>query len=383
MEIKDKIVQWLSSLFEKRDKQSKERPAKLDRRAFLMSWLRTLLLATAIVTVVIIGTVIALGRFTRHTEKFELPDFKDMSIAEAKIFSDTMNLRFEILDSLYVESAAPGVILEQYPRPGSHVKSGRRVTVTTSTVAPRSVTIPYVTGYSLRQAQNTLSRVGIGVEKLIYVEDIATNNILKQEYKGEVVNSDSKLVVPIYSNVVLYVGLAKGAPMLPVPSVMNKDLRTVKGDLTKEGFNIIIERDNTINSESLWNSVVYTQNPLPGDSISYGADIKLYITKDTDKAKHFLKQYTTLLDVIKSVKTEYDEITNEIANDSITVINDDGIMSLDEFSYSDSTGYVNRSDYAIFETVNRSDRHRSVKSMLDSLEVEKINLSNGVLKFND
>ncbi len=352
------------------------KPKKLDRRAFLISWLRTLLIAIAIFVTVIIGTIITLNRFTRHTERYELLDYRNLTVSEASKKSGEMNIRFEVVDSLYIESAAPGVILEQHPKPGSHIKSGRRVTVTTSTVAPRTVIIPYVTGYSLRQAQNTLAREGIGISKLIYVDDIATNNIVKQELDGRTITANSNIKAPIYSEVELYVGLGKNAPNLKVPLVIGTDLRTTKGSLIKDGLNVTIIKDNTIENSSIWNSVVYSQNPLPVDSVGYGSEVVLHITNDKEKAENFLRRYNSLSEVIIALKKEYKDLEEEINNEDISLINEDGVISAETTS-TDTTS----NEYAVFDIVSKKERYNMLRNMIDSTAIEIVELSNGNIKF--
>ena len=45
--------------------------------------------------------------------------------------------------------------------------------------------MPSLTGFSLRQARTELASNGLNIGKLIYVNDMATDNVLAQQYMGE------------------------------------------------------------------------------------------------------------------------------------------------------------------------------------------------------
>ena len=123
---------------------------------------------------------ISLNVATRHGEVYTVPDFSAMSIEEAKQAAAPAKLRLEIFDSLYVVGMPGGVVLDQLPKAGARVKSERRVLLTINSHNQRKAQIPYVAGYSLRQAKNILLTAGFEIERLEYVEDMAMNNVLAQ-----------------------------------------------------------------------------------------------------------------------------------------------------------------------------------------------------------
>ena len=86
----------------------------------------------------------------------------------------------------------------------------------------------YVAGYSLRQAKNILETAGLEIEKLVYVDDIATNNVLEQRVGPEVVAADNRVQARVGSGVVLTVGRAPGADLVSVPRVVGLPLREAK-----------------------------------------------------------------------------------------------------------------------------------------------------------
>ena len=77
--------------------------------------------------------------------------------------------------------------------------------LTINATVPKKVTMPNLVGYSMRQAKAELSSRGLNLGKLIYVDDIATNNVLKQQQRGKDVRPGSS--VESGSDIDLVVGL--------------------------------------------------------------------------------------------------------------------------------------------------------------------------------
>ena len=176
-------------------------------------------LVLALCAIIVFGFVanLLLNLFTRHGQVREVPDLSGMTIDEAKHAGKSASLRIEINDSLYVPAYPGGVILEQNPAAGAKVKSGRRVFVTINSYNQKMVTIPYVTGYSLRQAKSNLEMAGLGIDKLIYQNDLATNNILEERYNGRVIRPGNKLQAEMGSGITLVVGLGSENTVQAVP----------------------------------------------------------------------------------------------------------------------------------------------------------------------
>lgn len=97
------------------------------------------------------------------------------------------------------------------------MKSGRRVFVTINSYRQKMVTIPYVTGFSLRQAKSNLEMAGLGIDKLIYQNDIATNNVLEERYNGKIIHPGSKMQAEMGAGITLVVGLGSDATAQAVP----------------------------------------------------------------------------------------------------------------------------------------------------------------------
>ena len=84
------------------------------------------------------------------------------------------------------------------------VKKNRRILLTINGLSPKMVPMPYLEGYSLRQAQTELEAAQLVLGKLVYVEDIANNNVIKQFYKGRRIKPGT--LIPAESEISLEVG---------------------------------------------------------------------------------------------------------------------------------------------------------------------------------
>lgn len=242
---------------------------------------RNLVLAACAILVFVFVVNLMLNLFTRHGQVHEVPDLSGLSVEEATQAGKSASLRIEINDSLYVPAYPGGIILEQNPSPGAKVKSGRRVFVTINSFKQKMVPIPYVTGYSLRQAKNNLEMAGLGIDKLVYRSDLATNYVLEERYNGKLISPNSKMEAEIGSGITLVVG--KGADAIPqaVPRVVGFSAREAKSRLWEAGFNVgKISYDEGVTLLNEKNARVRVQSPGVGTRRDYGTPVNFTLSLD-------------------------------------------------------------------------------------------------------
>ena len=140
-------------------------------------WILKNLLGAALFFVVLaVVANVLLGIFTHHGKVIEVPDMVGMSVRDADRLADSTGVRIDVVDSIYVRGMTKGAVYKQNPAAGASVKKGRRILLTINAVVPKKVTMPNLVGYSTRQAKAELSSRGLNLGKIVYVEDIATNN---------------------------------------------------------------------------------------------------------------------------------------------------------------------------------------------------------------
>lgn len=274
---------------------------------------RNIVLAISIVIIVTILLYISLGMFTRHGQRHVVPDFSNLTIEEALAASKKIDLQFEVTDSLFVASKPKGAILEQYPKPGNYVKKGRRIFVTTNAFTPKTVPMPYVAGFSLRQAKNKIVGSGFVIDKIIYREDLATYNVLQQMYKGKEITSHQNIMGEIGSGVTLIVGLNPVDPEPMIPNLIGLTTEEAKNRLWEGGFNIgNIEYDADVEEDNRSIAKIYNQTPGAARHAMFGRSVSFSATSNSEKITSAHAKTLKEISQYKEQTSEVDSLVNEM-----------------------------------------------------------------------
>jgi Uncharacterized protein conserved in bacteria len=255
---------------------------KSTKKGFFGNWIvRNILLAVLFFAVLITAASLFLNALTNHGQSIEVPDFTSMSVNEARHDASRHNLRVEVTDSIFVRKMARGAVYSQNPKPGSLVKKGRRVLLTINAVNAKKVSMPNLVGYSMRQAKAELNSRGLALGKLTYVDDIATNNVLRQVYRNRQIKPGRQIETG--SEIDLVVGLNSSDNKTYIPNVKGmKYLRAVDA-VHDNSLNIrkVVFDANVRNYSDSLNAVVYKQSPVPSNAPTLmGSDVSLYLSLD-------------------------------------------------------------------------------------------------------
>lgn len=250
------------------------------------NWIvKNLLLGAVAVTAILLLAIITLKVITRHNQELEVPEFSGMTMEQASELAKQSHLRLEVTDSVFLPRMGRGEIFRQNPQSGSMVKKNRRILLTINSLQPKKVNMPSITGYSLRQAKAELSARQLNVGRLFYVEDMATNNVLAQLYKGSEIASGS--LIETESEIDLRLGMSPDNMYTSIPLVTGFSLVTAKDILTDNSLNLgKLTYDNTVKtySDSL-SSFVIKQNPLPSEASAYPLGTRVELVLSTDRSK--------------------------------------------------------------------------------------------------
>lgn len=243
--------------------------------------IKHIILAGCSLLVVIFLLFTMLKFITRHNQEFEVPSFMNMSVEEAEAVARQYELRLEVTDSVYINRMAPGAIFRQNPEAASKVKKNRRILLTINANQPKLVKMPELVGYSLRQAQSELVSNQLSLGKLIYVKDIATNNVLGQLYKGRAIAEGEK--IPSESVIDLKLGINETDSTTYIPEIRGIPYRLVREKLAENSLNLskaVFDESVTNYADSL-SAWVYRQVPAPADSVTVrlGTGVTVYLSK--------------------------------------------------------------------------------------------------------
>ncbi len=253
--------------------------ARLKSRPILWN----LVLIAVVLVLLLVLSYIALAVGTRHGMRRTVPDFTGLGLKDAQYYAEQRGLKLIINDSLYVPAYPGGMVLEQLPKGGVDVKEGRKIYITINSFAQKKLPMPYVAGRSLRQAKNMLEGAGFGIEKLEYVEDIATNYVLAQYLGGVEITVESNIKIEKGTGVVLKVGVSPDQNMTTVPRLIGRKLFDAKGKLWEQGLNVgDVTYDEGITLLNEDDARVCRQSIMQSSQMPLGSAVSIHLTLDKE-----------------------------------------------------------------------------------------------------
>lgn len=227
--------------------------------------------------------------YTNHGESIDVPNVVGLYELEAQQVIDKAGLEMEVIDSVYIRDQKPGVIVEQTPKQGLNVKSGRVIYLTINSNSKKEITIPNLIGVSERQATSTLSTLGFSISSINIVPSEYSDVLLEIRYNNAVVKAGDKL--PDGAALTISVGRNDynvAGEMVAMPSLI--------GLSSEEAVRIISDKNLVVgyigfdqpqpkndSEKSLYK--VYKQIPQPNDTVIPGKRVDIWLSKDLKKQK--------------------------------------------------------------------------------------------------
>ena len=262
-------------------------PKFITSRTFLIQ----LILAAVLLIVLLFATMKGLEKYTRHGQSEPVPDFTGMFPAEAKKIASHRHLRIEVADSVYLDNAAPGTVVDQVPRPGHGVKQNRTIFLTINSVHQEMVTIPKLTDISLRQAQVLIENSGMHIGDITYHPSEFNNLVLKAQIDGQDIPSGKKL--PKGSRIDFVVGRQTGAHTTILPDLTGFTVEEALNilDSTVLSPGVVIYDDSVFSPEDSLNARIWKQRPSPAHSpvVLLGSSVDLWVTVDEGKLNEIME----------------------------------------------------------------------------------------------
>ena len=242
-----------------------------------------LTLIAVVLVALIVLSYIALAVGTRHGMRRRVPDFTGLTLKDAQYYASQKGLKIIVNDSLYVPAYPGGMVLEQLPKGGVDVKEGRKIYLTINSFAQKKLPMPYVAGRSLRQAKNMLEGSGFGIERLEYVEDMATNYVLGQYLGGVEITAESNIKIEKGTGVVLKVGVSPTQNSTTVLRLIGRKLFDAKSKLWEQGLNVgDVTYDEGITLLNQDDARVCRQSVLQSSELTLGTKVSMHLTLDKE-----------------------------------------------------------------------------------------------------
>lgn len=198
---------------------------------------------------------------------------KDTNIA--KLILDS--LKFEIIytGSKPDDKYPAGSVINQNPIPGKTVKPGRRIYLTISG-GEQQIIVPDLKGKSLRDVKFILERHNLILNEITYIpaEEYPQNTVVDQTIQAGTKVKKNSLIS-------LTVSRGKISDSVEVPNLIGKSLKEAEKIIGESGLKIgQIELQASM---TILPNTVIDQYPRPGDFVSWGDPINLFITKTGTK----------------------------------------------------------------------------------------------------
>ena len=292
--------------------------ARLKSRPIL--WNLTLI-AVVLVSLLVLS-YIALAVGTRHGMRRTVPDFTGLGLKDAQYYAEQRGLKLIINESLYVPAYPGGMVLEQLPKGGVAVKEGRKIYITINSFAQKKLPMPYVAGRSLRQAKNMLESAGFGIEKLEYVEDIATNYVLAQYLNGVEITEQSNIKIEKGTGVVLRVGVSPDQNVTTVPRLIGRKLFDAKGRLWEQGLNVgQVTYDEGITLLNEDDARVCRQSVIQSSQLPLGSTVSIHLTLDKQVVEEAAAEAERAVTALLKQRELADSLAR-VAADSLRMVNE-------------------------------------------------------------
>lgn len=162
------------------------------------------IIVVAVLLVWLVG-VVFLNYWTRHGEEIQMPQVKNLSVADAgRILRDG---EFEVqLDSIYSNDVAPGTVVRQIPPANSMVKRGGTAWLTYVCYSTKKAKVPEFVDGSLSAALSNFRSRGIENIEIVEVPSEQNDLVLGATYNG--VELKPGMEIPVNARIVIKVGVS-------------------------------------------------------------------------------------------------------------------------------------------------------------------------------
>lgn len=223
---------------------------------------------------------VGLKIYTKHDESIAVPKVKGLHISAAIQALEDAGLEYQI-DSVYQMDAKPGMVIEQDPEQGFHVKSGRTIYLTIITQVAPEVAFPNIKDKTLIEATAILKNHNLRIGDTSYVADIARDIVLDAQFAGQSIRNGR--MIPKGSRIDLVLGNGLGANEVEIPNLIGLPLNEAKFALSGAGLGLgTVTYDPDVTDTAT--AVISVQSPgIEKGLTSLGAkiDITLSLTAPT------------------------------------------------------------------------------------------------------
>ena len=216
-----------------------------------------------------------LPNYVGYNNEHYLPDVRGEYLEKATYQLRSLGFNTHSIRIPFSESHTSGTVIIMFPRAFTKVKEGRTIDLTVAG-KDEDIEIPDISNLSLRNAKLTLTKLGLGIDTLIYEYD----NVISDGYisfqlprKGQTLKSSTNMTL----------GVSRGAPpdYYIIPDIVNYSLTLARKLIINEGLRVG-EITYEFQPDLVPNTVI-EQNMTAGMRVSFPASISLLISTDKEE----------------------------------------------------------------------------------------------------
>ncbi|MGO1469282.1 MAG: Stk1 family PASTA domain-containing Ser/Thr kinase [Tissierella sp.] len=203
-----------------------------------------------------------------------VPDFVGMSMEDAEIKAQEVDLNLEIKDKIQTDEFEEGEIVKQNQEPESKVKSGYTIEVIISE-GEELIKVPNFVNQSLEEAQKTIKELGLEIGDIKYEFSNITPNEAIMEQRPNAYAFLSK-----GDKVIFTVSKGEEVKTVIMPKVVGRNIIEAKNKILGIGLSIGDVKEEY--NDNFPKDVVYFQSSNEGDELKSDTAIDLYVSKGSE-----------------------------------------------------------------------------------------------------
>lgn len=219
--------------------------------------------------------------YGRFQQKIEVPDFVGLNLNDLDEFVKGKNIKYEVIDSVYVDGYPKGTVIKQTPLPtdssGVFVKEDRVIKLSVVPIKGRMVDVPDFRSKSKAMAEILMDIIGITAKIEFQPDEAGKDFVIDQKMNGKELKPGTK--IPKGSKITLVVSKGKSGEMEKVPNLYGLTLEEARNKISTQALDIYVaECDGCVSPEDTETAKVKKQTPGNSSEVSAGATITVWLS---------------------------------------------------------------------------------------------------------
>lgn len=246
----------------------------------MRTFFRLISIGVVLLTVALISALVTM-QLAVHGHEVAVPKFVGMTVAEAEHTARGRGLSMQLSRQFYSADIPEGHIVSQAPEAGAVVRRGWQVQAAES-LGPQRVTVPDVTGQSLRAAQINLQQRGLEMadQAMAQIPGATEGVVVAQNPQPNARNISAPKVSVLVSS-----GGEDGTFVMP--DFAGQPLAIVSHDIVQAGLKVGSVTVNQVSSVTVPNptdasqtaTLIVSHTPAAGEKVSKGAVVNFVVTR--------------------------------------------------------------------------------------------------------